>query len=71
MIKKEEWIALGIAEALEEKQQKLIIREDKCGYSVHYNDPQIFCVDSAEEAEKKAGNTGWWCCNCSVLDNIC
>lgn len=71
MNKKNKWIISGDVENLAYNQQKQIRQGEKCGYSTHYNDPQIFCVDSAEEAERKAGIAGWWCCNCSALDDVC
>lgn len=29
------------------------------------------CVATAKEAEEKAGESGWWCCNCQVAYNTC
>lgn len=54
-----------------EMQQIKSERIDKCGYSPHYSDMKITCVSSAEEAEEKAGENGWWCCNCEALKDIC
>lgn len=29
------------------------------------------CTNSASRAESEAGETGWWCCNCSEAISAC
>ena len=42
-----------------------------CGYSRRWDNPMIYCAQSAGEAALMAGPDGWWCCRCGAIENIC
>ncbi|MCD8178558.1 MAG: hypothetical protein LUE98_14500 [Tannerellaceae bacterium] len=45
--------------------------DGKCVWSDHWAIPVSGCTNSTKYAEFRAGENGWWCCNCEEAIKNC